>query len=134
MPSILAQTIDRPCPVRPQRTWFGPSRTEARRFPPTVEPLWAFALHVVEVGQLLQRVVALVDLLHGQPLQATRAEVLDTEGAHDAAEDHRAAQRRIVGGLSFRQVAEEAAGEAVAGAGRVGLVFKWVGGRREDAF
>ena len=82
------------------------------------------SLSVLEVGQRLERAIALADLVVGEALHSPGPEVLDAERAHDAAEDDRpgAGCRH----RTFGQVAEQATGEAVARPGRVLLILQRV--------
>src|SRR5439155_4616389 len=63
---------------------------------------------------------------------AAGAEVLDAEGPHDAAEDDGAAERRSVERRFLGQVAEEASGEAITGAGGIDLILQRIRGHGED--
>src|SRR5258708_40140240 len=78
----------------------------------------------VKVGQLTEERKAVIDFLARELLQAFCAEALDCKGTHDAAVEHGVA----VGGWSElglgSEIAEEAAGKAVARAGGVHNFFQ----------
>src|SRR5262249_6617744 len=91
----------------------------------------------LEPGDVLERPEALVDLVPGQPLDALRAEILDVERGEHGPIRHRLAEdlrvgRRLPRGTAPVEVAEEAPGEAVAGAGRVTDVLQEVAGDRKE--
>src|SRR4051812_25454270 len=84
--------------------------------------------HAPEIGE------AVVDLLAREPLYALDPELLDVERRQHRAVGHRAPQRGVVDVAVLRgQVAEEAAGERVAGAGRVDHRLERVGRQGEEA-
>src|SRR3954452_10509168 len=74
----------------------------------------------VEARDLRELVDALGDLVGGQARDALGPELLDVERRQRRAVGHGAAQGVVVAGAAARgEVADEAAGEGVAGAGRV---------------
>src|SRR5690349_5050620 len=76
---------------------------------------------VLEVGQVLERRHAGIDLVAFEAADPLGAEVLDVEGGHRRAADHRLAELAVARGVVAEAVeeAEEASREGVAGAGRV---------------
>src|SRR5215207_11382771 len=99
--------------------------------PPVPRPLLGGGGKDVEAGHLAQQLEALVDLLARQAGDPLGAELLDVEGGEHGAVAHRAPQAGVVD-RSFVavDVAEEAAGEAVTGAGRVADVLEREAGKR----
>jgi hypothetical protein len=51
------------------------------------------ALDIFEMGELFEGAVSVEDLVERQAFETARTEVLDAERTHDAAEDHRPAER-----------------------------------------
>ena len=88
----------------------------------------------LELGHRAQLLEALVDLLAAQPRDPLGPELLDVEGGEHGAVAHRPPQLGVVElALDAVEVAEEAAGEAVAGAGRVAHVLEREAGQGEEA-
>ena len=88
----------------------------------------------VELRHPPQRLEALVDLLAAQPRDPLGPELLDVEGGEHGAVAHRPPQVGLVEvAVLAVEVAEEAAGEAVAGAGRVAHLLQREAGQGEEA-
>src|SRR4029077_19222923 len=86
------------------------------------------------MGHRPQRLEALLDLLEGEPGNPLGAELLDVEGGEDGAVAHGPPQAGVVG-VSVRaiELAEKAAGETAAGAGRGAALLQREARQREEA-
>src|SRR5581483_2165034 len=84
-------------------------------------------LNLPEVREAPELAAALLDLAPGQRLQALDAEGLHREAGDGAAVDHRLLQRQRRHRFGLRQVADEAAGEAVACTGWIVNLLQRVG-------
>src|SRR4051794_22359612 len=87
---------------------------------------------VLEVGDPLEIPDAFGDLVGRQPRDTLGPELLDVVGGQRRAVGHRPAQRALVGVAARGEIADEAAGERVAGAGRVDDRLQRIGGHREE--
>src|SRR6188768_2705872 len=87
----------------------------------------------LEVGHRVQLGKALLDLIAGQRGDSLGAELLDVEGGEHGAVSHCAAQAGLVElAVLAVEVADEAAGEAVAGPGRVAHLLQREAGQGEE--
>src|SRR5579885_2270399 len=88
-------------------------------------------LDLPEVGKAPELAAAILYLAPGQRLQPLDAERLHGEAGDGAAVDHRLLQRQRCDRFGLGQIADEAACEAVARAGRVVDLLQRVGRRGE---
>src|SRR5690349_5289936 len=87
----------------------------------------------MKIGQLNEAAVALLDLLHRERAQTVDTEVLDRKRRDYAAVNDRAPETAARSVAGAREVPEQAAGEGVAGAGRIEDFFqgiRWHGENR----
>ena len=87
---------------------------------------------VLETSHSLKLPVTHLDLGEGHLLEAVQREAFDGEAGHDGAEDDGLPEGAAVRPAGPGQIAHEAAGESVAGAGRIQHVGQRVGGSTED--
>src|SRR5438876_995349 len=76
------------------------------------------------MGQLLELPVSPLDFRKGQLPESIQAELFNIEGSHDRTEDYGLSNSSLGKILRPGKKSDEAAGKAVAGAGRIEHVFQ----------